>query len=97
MSVLFSLRITGVTTSGTCTVDVVDNAWYEIFSPDDHWVMTSGSIRGVTATSGSYGRFHNLLNLHDLARLEGWREPAFRGSKGAGLSHGGGVVEWEVI
>jgi hypothetical protein len=99
MAVLFTVRITGVTISGSCTVDIVDNPWYRVDLPNDHWEITSGSLPGVTDTTGPYARFASLLNLINLARLEGYRDPPSRGDTGAGLCQGssGGVVEWVIV
>ena len=95
---LFTLKITGVTIGGTIFVDLWDYPWWKPWK-DDQWKKSSGRLDGITATEGDYGRIHSILKLDDLARLEGWQEPAQRGNKGPGLSLGtrGGVVEWEVI
>jgi hypothetical protein len=89
------IRITA-TDGSSCVVEVVDNPWYRIDLPNDHWELTSGSLTGVSARKGTFGRFANLLNLHGMARLN-FPSPVSVGDTGDGISGGAGPVEWEVI
>ena len=62
------IRITA-TDGSSCVVEVIDNPWYRIDLPNDHWELTSGGLTGVSSRQGTFGRFASLLNLHGLARL----------------------------
>jgi hypothetical protein len=91
------IELTSVDNNQTCVVEVVDNPWYRIDLPNDHWEVVSGKLPGVTATSGPWARFASLLNLITMARLEQFPGTIKVGDNGAGLSAGNGAVTWEVV
>jgi hypothetical protein len=66
---------------------------------DGQWRKAEGRLDGLTATSGNVGLLHNRLKLYNLAGLNGWKEPAWRGNSGTGDSEAGrgGQVSWEVL
>jgi len=91
------LRFCVTSTDGSsCVVEVIDNPWYRPDEPDDHWEITSGGLSGLTARSGQFQRFANLLNLIGLARLN-VRTPVNVGDTGDGVSAGSTAVSWELI
>jgi len=96
MSVL-RIRLTNAVTEDSCVVKVTDNPWYRVDLPNDNWHMVYGGLPGITTRDGTWARFATLLNLHGLARLEGFPSTVTVGASGGALSAGNGVLEWEVI
>jgi hypothetical protein len=91
------IELTEAETNQSCVVEVVDNPWYRIDLPNDHWEMVSGRLPGITATSGPWARFATMMNLQTLARLEQFPTTLKVGDSGEGLDAAGDAVEWEVV
>jgi hypothetical protein len=90
------IKLTEAESNQTCVVEVVDNPWYRVDLPNDHWELVSGRLPGVTAASGPWARFATYMNLQTMARLEGFPGTLHVGDSGEGLDAAGDPVEWEV-